>query len=288
MSLTINFPINQIAYTSFTEVGFHLFTSGCVPLQIKHIFLKQIVYRYWKAEEHKSLSFRAIYLLQVAPEQWLFGWLYNDMLDNVGQSYIPYFICYYLAEPLYAFRIEKVFAYLQKGPVELIDPHSISVSLKPLMLKDLSLYEEARPGVLISWEIRQQIYKALKEGKLIDIFIPLNQQQKAVAPHQLLQSQKLLVNNERTDDSLRPIIPLNQQQKAVVPHQLVQSQKLVVNDQSSDNHSLLIDKKLIFLIGMGLGTTTMIIVTVFIYVFFHTNSLLPNQPTQLPSQNTWH
>jgi hypothetical protein len=287
MSLTIDLPINQLVYTHFADVGFHLLTSGSVPLEIQQVFLKQVVYRYWQDEEQKSSSFRAIYLLQISTQQWLFGWLYNDILNELGQSYIPYFICYYLAEPLYAFRIEKVFACLQKGPMEVIDRRSISVSLQPLILKDLSLYREARPGVLISWEIRQQIYRDIDQGNVINIFFSVKQDQKVVELDKQVQLQKLVVNDESIhNNSFQPIIPVNQDQKVVELDKQVQPQKLVVNDESIHNNSLLIDKKVILLIGMGFGAITIILVAFFVYVFFDTNEILPNQPTHLPSQKT--
>lgn len=291
MLFTIDLPLNQLVYTSFPDTGFKgfkLVTSGQVPLRTQQIFLKQVVDRYRNAIKNQNPGFRAIYLLQIASEEWLFGWLYNDIWENLehnGGNNIPYFICYHLAEPLYAFRIEKVCACLQKGPVELSDRDRVAVSPEPLILKDLSLYKEARSGVVIPWEVRQQIYSSLEQGNLVDIFISVNQQEKVTEPVNPVQPQQQAVNDKNTDNhSLQqPLISLTQQQEIIERQEPAEPQKLVIKNESGIDSSLLIDKNVILMIGMSLGAISIMVVMGFIYILLNTSSFVPNQPIQSPS-----
>lgn len=287
MLFTIDLPLNQLVYTSFPNTDFKLVTSGQVPLRTQQIFLKQVVERYRNAIKNQSPGFRAIYLLQIAPEEWLFGWLYNDVgeLEHNADNNIPYFICYHLAEPLYAFRIEKVCACLQKGPVELSDRHSVAVSLEPLILKDLSLYKEARSGVVIPWEVRQQIYSSLEQGNLVDIFISINQQEKVTESVNPVQPQQQAVNDKNTDNhSLeQPLISLTQQQEIIETQEPAEPRKPVTKNESGIDSSLLIDRNVILMIGMSLGAISIMVVMGFIYILLNTSSFVPNQPIQSPS-----
>lgn len=246
----MDLPLNLLVYTSFTNVGFELLTSEQVPLDIQQTFLKKVVFRYWKAFECRNHSDRAAYLLQVTLEDWLFGWLYNDEWDNTNYSHIPYFICYHLTKPLHSFQVEKVCACLQKGPLTLVERHKFSNSLKPLILKDVSSYQEAKPGVLISWETRQQIHMNLKQGKFIDLFIPAKEHE--------------------------GVIELS------LP---VESQELFTADKSAENDLLVLRRNFILLLGIGFGVITSLAVIVFIYVFFQMTSS-QNQPNKSLWQNT--
>jgi hypothetical protein len=316
----MDLSVNQLVYTSFSYVGFGLLTSEQVPLHIEQTFLKQVVYRYWNAFEHENHSYRAAYLLQITPEDWLFGWLYNDERDDIDRSHIPHFICYHVREPLYAFCIEKICACLQKGPVELVDHHSFSNSLKPLILKDVSSYQEARSGVVISWEARQQIHMNLKQGKLTDLFIPVKEDERLIERSLPVEPQQVVAKDKSPDNgSLLPLIPLKEHQTLierslpVEPQQVVakdkspdngsllpliplkehqtlierslpvEPQQVVAKDKSADNGSLVLDRNFILLLGISFGIITSLVVTASIYVFFMTS--VRNQPTQSPSQN---
>ncbi|WP_017315476.1 hypothetical protein [Mastigocladopsis repens] len=315
------FALNQLIYTSFTDVGFALLTSEQVPLQIQQTFLKQIVYQHWNAFERENQSYRAAYLFQVTLEHCLFGWLYNNEWDDIDRTHIPYFICYHLTEPLYALAIEKVCACLQKGPVKLVDRHSFSNSVEPLTLKDVSSYQEAKPGVLISWETRQQIHTNLKQGILTNLFIPVKEKERGIELSLPVQPQELVTTDNSADDhSLIPLIPVKEKERGielslpVQPQELVttdnsadnhsliplipvkekergielslpvQPQELIAKDNSADNHSLALDRNSILLLGISFGIITGLAVTVLIYVFLHMTSVL-NQPTQSPSQS---
>jgi len=90
--------LGQLVYTSFPRVGFKTLSAE-VPTQIKQAFIQQIVYQHWNSISLKA-GYRAAYVYQVTLEHNLFGWLYNDGMDDLGRSHIPYFLCYYLAERL--------------------------------------------------------------------------------------------------------------------------------------------------------------------------------------------
>jgi hypothetical protein len=279
----MDLSVNQLVYTSFSYVGFGLLTSEQVPLHIEQTFLKQVVYRYWNAFEHENHSYRAAYLLQITPEDWLFGWLYNDERDDIDRSHIPHFICYHVREPLYAFCIEKICACLQKGPVELVDHHSFSNSLKPLILKDVSSYQEARSGVVISWEARQQIHMNLKQGKLTDIFIPVKEHETLIEPLPVEPQQVVAKDKSPDNGSLLPLIPLKEHQRLIERSLPVEPQQVVAKDKSADNGSLVLNRNFILLLGISFGIITSLVVTALIYVFVMT--WVRNQPTQSPSQN---
>jgi hypothetical protein len=317
----MDLPLNQLVYTSFTDVGLRLLTSEQVPLHIQQTFLKQIVYRYWNACEQRNDSYRAAYLFQVNPEHCLFGWLYSDEWDDIEHSHIPHFICYHLSEPLHAFRIEKVCACLQKGPLKLVDRHSYNL-LEPLILRDVSSYQEAKPGVVISWETRQQIHTNLKQGKLTNLFIPVKEKDIGIELSLPVQPQELSVKDKSTDNHfLTPLIPVKEKDMGIELSLPVQPQELIVKNTSVDNHFLIplipvkekdmgielslpvqpqelsvkdkstnnyafgLHRNSILLLGITFGMITSLAVAIVIYLVFIMTSTR-NQPTQSPSQNT--
>ncbi|NMF63845.1 hypothetical protein DP113_01075 [Brasilonema octagenarum UFV-E1] len=282
----MDLPLNLLVYTSFTNVGFELLTSEQVPLDIQQTFLKKVVFRYWKAFECRNHSDRAAYLLQVTLEDWLFGWLYNDEWDNTNYSHIPYFICYHLTKPLHSFQVEKVCACLQKGPLTLVERHKFSNSLKPLILKDVSSYQEAKPGVLISWETRQQIHMNLKQGKFIDLFIPAKEHEGVIELSLPVESQELFTADKSAlNPTLLPLIPVTEKRRISEVSLPVESQELFTADKSAENDLLVLRRNFILLLGIGFGVITSLAVIVFIYVFFQMTSS-QNQPNKSLWQNT--
>ncbi|MBW4593858.1 MAG: hypothetical protein KME46_13320 [Brasilonema angustatum HA4187-MV1] len=269
----MDLPINVLVYTKFTNVGFELLTSKQVSLDIQQTFLKKVVFRHWNAFECRNHSDRAAYLLQVSLEDWLFGWLYNDEWDNTNYSYIPYFICYHLTKPLHSFQVEKVCACLQKGPLALVDRHNFSNSLKSLILKDVSSYQEAKPGVLISWETRQQIHINLKQGKFIDLFIPAKEHERVIELSLPVESQELFTADKSAENpTLLPLIPVTEKRRIREVSLPVESQELFAADKSAENNLLVLHRNFILLLGIGFGVITSLAVIVFIYVFFQMTS----------------
>ena len=158
-------------------VGFRTFASAKVPKEIQQAFIQHVVSQYWDSYNPPKHGYRAVYLHQVAPEHTLFGWLYNDGADDLGRTHVPYFICYYLAELLYAFQLENIFTWLHNGPVALMDRHSLPATLETKVVPDLYSYQSARPGVAIPLGVRKRKHIAFKQGELLDLFFPADAQQ---------------------------------------------------------------------------------------------------------------
>ena len=168
--------LGQLVYTSFPRVGYRVLASAKVPMEIQQAFIQQIVYQYWDAYNPPKSGYRGAYLHQVTPEHTLFGWLYNDGLDDLGRSHLPYFICYYLPELLHAVQLENIFTCLQRGPVALIDRQSLPDTLETIVIPDLSSYQPARIGVAIPSDVRNCSHIiALQHNRLLDIFVPVNE-----------------------------------------------------------------------------------------------------------------
>ncbi|KAF3888824.1 MULTISPECIES: hypothetical protein [Nostocales] len=289
---SMNLSLDLLVYTSFMDVGYELLASDRVPLQIQQTFLRRIVYQYWNARELKTVGYRAAYLLQVAPEHWLFGWLYYNEWDSTSEHYIPYFICYYLAESLHALSIEKICACLQKGPVSLVERHTFSTSLEPLILEDLSSYQEVKPGVAIPWEVRQQIYRNFKQGQLTDLFILFQEIEKETELLQPVLLEDLVVEDRTTEDSTLPhVLPVPETDRELelllpIPHE-----EWLAKDKTTNARALLPDRNFLLLLGISFGMFTSIIVIILFFVFFYTLRLIPIQhnpsptPSVIPSNN---
>lgn len=106
--------LGQLIYTNFYKIGFNTIASEQVPTNIRQLFIKRIVFQYWDTYKHISPEYQAVYLHRVTSEQTLFGWLYNSGVDDLGRGPIPYFICYYLTEPLSNFY-SKLFLLCQRA-----------------------------------------------------------------------------------------------------------------------------------------------------------------------------
>lgn len=163
--------LGQLLYTSFDFVGFKILASTEIPTEIQQAFIEQVVYRYWDSYNPPSPGYRAAYLYQVSPEHSLFGWLYNDGLDDFGRSDVPYFVCYYLPGQLQPIQLENILICLCTGPVNLIDRQNFPDSLERLVTRDLWSYQPARTGVKIPPEMIEQSQIALKQGELLNLFV---------------------------------------------------------------------------------------------------------------------
>ena len=181
--------LGQLVYTSFPGVGLRILASAQVPMEIQQAFIQRVVFQHWNSYNPPRSEYRAVYLHQVTPEYSLFGWLYNDGADDVGRPHVPYFICYYLEKPLLDFQIEIIFTWLHQGPVALIDRHSLYVSLETMVVPDLWSYQSPRPGVEIPLSVRKHIHIALKQGKLLDLFVPVNEQEMVTLNKQTYEQQ---------------------------------------------------------------------------------------------------
>lgn len=172
--------IDQIVYTSLDNIGFESLTSSQVPQKIHQAFIQRIVATYWDIYNPPPSGYQAIYLHQLTSEQTLFGWLYSEGRDDLDRSSVPYFHCYYLAEPLRDFHLENIFTCLQKGPVSLIDRNCPPATLEPIVIQTpwtfnnkFWSYQSSRPGLEVPIDVRDRSYIDLRQGKLLDIFIPI-------------------------------------------------------------------------------------------------------------------
>jgi predicted regulator of Ras-like GTPase activity (Roadblock/LC7/MglB family) len=161
--------VNQLVYTSFPQMGFQLLANQSVPLQVQQSFI-QLVYQYWDSYNPPEPGHRAAYIAQVGHDQCLFGWLFDEGLDDIGRDRVPYFLCYYLAEQLQADRLEDIFTCLEKGPVAIIDqPNSPNLEM---VISEPYTYQPVRPGIPISLELQELCYATLRQRKSLNLFIP--------------------------------------------------------------------------------------------------------------------
>ncbi|ABA21164.1 WD-40 repeat-containing protein [Trichormus variabilis ATCC 29413] len=170
-------PLNlgQLVYTSFAIAGLRTVASKEVPPEIQQAFLEKVVYQYWDAYNPPSAGYRAAYLLQVTSEDNLFGWLYNDGLDDFGRSDVPYFLCYYLPGKLHPSQLENIFICLCTGPITIVDRQNLPVSLESLVTQNLWSYQPTRAGVKIPRQVIEESQITLKQEELLNLFVCASQ-----------------------------------------------------------------------------------------------------------------
>ncbi|MBD1846301.1 WD40 repeat domain-containing protein [Cyanobacteria bacterium FACHB-63] len=169
--------LGQLIYTSFPKVGFQALTSTAVPPEVRRAFVEQIVYQYWDAYNPPSSEYRAVYVHRLSSQQILFGWLYNDGLDDLGRSHVPYFICYYSAELLQSAQLDTIFAFLKAGPVTVLDRHRPLTDLDNTDLDNVIIlasedYQSVRLGVEIDSDLQAQSRLNIQQDKLFRLFVP--------------------------------------------------------------------------------------------------------------------
>lgn len=171
--------LGQLVYTSFAKRGFKTLVSGMVSIEIEQAFMERVS-EYWDSYNPPTSDYRAVYLYQLSPEQTLFGWLYHDGTDDMGRSDVPLFVCYYLREPLFDFQLANIFTCLEKGPVGLIDRHNPSAYLETKVIPNLWSYQPARQGIAIPLAVRQHSYFALRQEELLNVFVPVYEQETVI------------------------------------------------------------------------------------------------------------
>lgn len=151
--------------------------SAEIPTKIRQAFMELVVYQYWDSYNPPKPGYRAAYLHQLTPEETLFGWLYNDEMDDFGRSHVPYFICYYLDSLLQTVQLETIFTCLHIGPIKLIERQALHATLETIVIPDLCRYQSARRGVPISSGVREQSYIALEQKKLLALYVPADERE---------------------------------------------------------------------------------------------------------------
>lgn len=172
--------LGQLVYTSFIGKGFKTVCSSQVLPEIQQAFLQHVVSRHWDSYNPPEPKYRAAYIYQIDSERTLFGWLYNDGVDELGRSNVPYFICYYISEPLFDFQLANILTCLERGPVTILDRYQPHAYVKTKVLSNLWDYQPAKAGVKIPLYLRQQSYTDLRQGNLLELFVPIDAQETAV------------------------------------------------------------------------------------------------------------
>lgn len=184
--------LGQLVYTSFPGVGFTCLKSAAVPIDIEEAFIEEIVYRYWDAYDPPTAGYRAVYLHQLTFCDLLFGWFYNDGMDEFGRYDVPYFLCYYWAEELNAEQLEQILACLHTGPSKIIDRQTFPHHLDSIIFQGSQHYQAARLGVEISSEIIQQSHQALKQKNLIHLLVAKEKLDSSEQQQPLLSNSQLI------------------------------------------------------------------------------------------------
>jgi hypothetical protein len=163
--------LGQLIYTSFPKGELKVLTSEGVSPDIRDAFIERVT-EHWAAKGPSRPGYRCVYLHQIAREKTLFGWLYNDDIDDVGRSHRPYFIGYYLTGPLNPAKLKNIFALLEQGPPNDVDRQNPPEHLEPVVAPDLWNYQPARIGVAIPAQVYERSLRVLEKGQLIDFFVP--------------------------------------------------------------------------------------------------------------------
>lgn len=163
--------LGQLIYTSSPKVGFQALTSAAIPFEIRQAFIDEIVHQYWDSYNSPSSGYRAVYLYRISADHTLFGWLYNNGVDDLGRSHVPYFICYYFAGLLQSVHLEAIFTCLSTGPIMLADRHCLPARLESIVIPNHKDYQPARLGIAIASQLQERSHLALQQGKLFKLFV---------------------------------------------------------------------------------------------------------------------
>ncbi|MGV2389830.1 MAG UNVERIFIED_CONTAM: hypothetical protein LVR29_20960 [Microcystis novacekii LVE1205-3] len=128
--------VEQLIYSSFSELGFKYIAGANVPLGIQEVFYQHIVSQLWDNYNPPDGNFKGVYIHQIDSHNTLFGWLINDGKDEFGRGDIPYFHCYYLQELLDSKQLVKILACLETGPLKRISRDAAKISLDTVVLAE--------------------------------------------------------------------------------------------------------------------------------------------------------
>jgi WD40 repeat protein len=166
--------LGQLIHTNFDGAGCRTLSSAEVPLSVQKAFAARIVYPYWKADCPQSPGYRAVYLHQVSPTEVLFGWLYSDKAEGLGQGSVPCFICYYWVGSLKSVQLKALLTCLRIGPVALPDRESLPDSIASITIADPYRYRSARPGIAIPPAVEDQSDRVLRQKDVLQLFVAID------------------------------------------------------------------------------------------------------------------
>jgi len=163
--------VEQLIYSSFSELGFKYIAGANVPLGIQQVFYQHIVSQLWDNYNPPDGNFKGVYIHQIDSHNTLFGWLINDGKDEFGRGDIPYFHCYYLQELLDSKQLVKILACLETGPLKRISRDQATISLDTVILAENYQANAFELGVKLSKDIRLFSQRQLREEKPLQWFI---------------------------------------------------------------------------------------------------------------------
>jgi hypothetical protein len=163
--------LGQLIYTSFPKGELKVLTSEDVSSDVRDAFIERVS-EYWAAKGPSTPGYHCVYLHQITHEKTLFGWLYNDDIDDEERSHCPYFIGYCLKGRLNSAKLKNIFALLEQGPSTDVDRQNPPKYLEPVVAPDLWNYQSARMGVAIPVQVYERSLCVLEKGQLIDFFVP--------------------------------------------------------------------------------------------------------------------
>jgi hypothetical protein len=70
--------VEQLIYSSFSQLGFKYIASANVPLGIQEVFYQHIVSQLWDTYNPPHRNFKGVYIYQIDSYNTLFGWLINQ------------------------------------------------------------------------------------------------------------------------------------------------------------------------------------------------------------------
>jgi len=175
--------VEQLIYSSFSQLGFKYIASVNVPLGIQQFFYQHIVSQLWDTYNPPDRKFKGVYIYQIDFHNTLFGWLINDGKDEFDRGDIPYFHCYYLQELLDSKQLFKILACLEAGPLKRIARDDAKISLEPLTLADNYQANAFELGIKLSKDIRLFSQRQLREGKPLQWFISSKETKERQRPH---------------------------------------------------------------------------------------------------------
>ncbi len=176
---------SQLIYTSFDDVGFRLLTSQKVSAEIRQFFTDHIIHQYWNSYDPPEPNQRAVYLSQLNRYSTLFGWLFNDGIDDMGRDNVPYFIAYYLKAELSLRHLKTIFNILERGPLSLIQRQKVPGHLRYLSILESCPYQPARLGVKISVGRRDICSTLLDRGELLNLYAKVSLKKQESPPDKI-------------------------------------------------------------------------------------------------------
>lgn len=167
--------VEQLIYSSFSQLGFKYIASANVPPGIQQVFYQHIVSQLWDTYNPPHRNFKGVYIYQIDSYNTLFGWLINDGEDEFAPGDIPYFHCYYLQGLLDSKKLVKILACLEAGPLKRISRDEAKISLDPVILAENYQANAFELGIKLSKDIRLFSHRQLREEKPLQWFISLEE-----------------------------------------------------------------------------------------------------------------